>query len=668
MTTIWSSGNVTPAATHRIPVDISTVGGASHVTIGDLQINNKITTSGLAITIEAFAIIDASGLAVDIATDTITATASSTHYLVLDLATLDLKLLDRQYHNGCLILSEVVTDGSSVTSIENLFSREAPKSRIHRTLNRLANSRNAGDVRIAIVGDSLLEPAGTGTGWDDLLFNATYVADGYNVPNLGNITVDNFAVGGSTSHYSSILAGESHYMAAGGANWQDTVMAFANNENSRRFFPPKSDVGVSPLLTDPYDLIIIGMGSNSGTLDLMLQENLIVNLRKAGSEVIIVTQNYRTDNATFLETRGDDLKKIADATGSALVDTWMYVLEDDRSGLTVHSDVIHMAADGHKAWAKALSGVLNPALELESEKIADVSYVIGLDSGDAREWDMHPNYSSIQFSPYDTDGTVDQTTTATVANKNPAILFGGKTSSTAVTTVANTKFASFGHPWATSFDLLVDGSSDFTADIKIQSQGSTIGTATLSGGTSGRAEIVEGVGATTYSDIAAEFRRNRSIQIVVTSGTMKIIGVIFRCDKITELDIDADVKTNGTFSSEVWAYANPHSVYSDTDLDSISFDYFGSDAVVYLSQRSAAGKVDIYLDGKIIYTALDLYTTGTFLKPIHIPATPDFDYHKNRPAKHSVQVRLNGTNASVIPPVASNRRLGLVAVHVFDKT
>ena len=36
MTTIWDSSNVIPATTHRIPVDVSVVGGASHVTVGDL--------------------------------------------------------------------------------------------------------------------------------------------------------------------------------------------------------------------------------------------------------------------------------------------------------------------------------------------------------------------------------------------------------------------------------------------------------------------------------------------------------------------------------------------------------------------------------------------------------------------------------------------------------
>lgn len=628
----------------------------------------KITSLGLVLTTEEFSILDASGTAVQVATQSITAQASKTQFLVLDLFGLTLKLIDRQYHDGAVVLAEITTDAISTINISNLYTPIYPATKIHRFLKRLANSKNTGDVRIAVLGDSLMEPAGSGIKWSDLLFNATYSADGYNVPNLANITIDNYAVGGSTTHHGSILAGEGLYMASTGSHWGDTIIAYGASETSRRFSPPVADAGRSPLLADPYDLVIIGFGANGGALDLVLYENMVAELRKVGSEVVIVTQNYRTDNTVFLKDRGDTLDIMAQATGAALVDTWMYVLEDDRAGLTVHDDAVHMAAEGHKSWAKALSGVLNPALELMADKTPDISYVIGDGvSADGRNWDMHPNYCMTQFTPYATDGTVAQATTVTAVNKNPAVILGGKTTSNAVTSVATGQYAAFGHMWANAFDVIVDGSNVFTADIKVQNKASTIGSISLGTANSGEAVVIEGGAATAFADLSSNFRSNKSIQIVVTSGTMKILGVVFRCDKITELDIDTDVKTKGTFTSEAWAYAHPNSVYSDIDGDSISFDYVGSDAVIYLSSRSAAGIVDIYLDGKIIYNQLDLYSGGTFVKSVHIPATPDFDYRKNRPAKHSVQVRLNGSNVSVGAPAGQNRRLGVLGVHVFDK-
>lgn len=627
------------------------------------------SASGLVVSIEAFSIIDATGVAISVSSSSITARASSTQYLVLDIGSKGLKLLDRAYHDGCIPLAKVVTGSSTVSSITRLWQGESPKTYIPRTISKLSTAQTTNQVRIALLGDSLMEPAGSGTKWDALLFDTGQVASGYNITGAGYVQKDVYAVGGSTTAYGICLVGEGSHPGDGA--YANTALAVARAEGTKRFSPPKTNVGRSPLLTDPYDLAIIGYGANGGTFDLLLLENIVSALREVGTEVILVTSNYRSDNADFLKTRSDYLRKIAINHGCALVDTWMYVLEKSRAGYTVHADTVHMAADGHKAWAEALYGVLSPAFYPYSKpNVVSTGRAFGAQyESNSTEWIKYPNSCQIQFTPSSTDGTANQTTTATTALLNPAILFGGKTSSTAVTTLANTKKASFAHPWATNVDLLVDGSSSFTAAIKTQSEGTTLATVSFTSSTTGRVEVVEGTGAGTYADVTDVFRYNRGIQIVVTSGTCKLIGVIFHCDKMKELDLVREVTYTGTWSTEAWINSHPISYYTDTDGDYCTFDFEGTEAIAYLSSRGSSGKVDVFINGKKIISQQDLYISGgSYLAPIRIPSAYSLtDYRNKNKGKNTVQIKLNGANGSSGSAGSGNRKLGLLAVHVFDK-
>jgi hypothetical protein len=302
-------------------------------------------------------------------------------------------------------------------------------------------------------------------------------------------------------------------------------------------------------------------------------------LRSVGSEVIISTKSYRSDNATFLKSRGDSLKIIADRHGCALSDTWMYFLEKERSGATVFSDSVHQDADGHEAYAEAHKGILSPAIKLPAKgNIQSNTRVFGaVYQSNNAVWVKYPNYCQVQFAPSETSGDTNQACTATSDLTNPALLFGGRTSSNAVTTLTTGEFATYSHAWATSIDLIVDGSSAFTADVMRNNMdanpGGTLGTISFSATTSGQIQVLEGIDGGDYCDVSTNFRMGRGVQLVCTSGTMKIIGAIFHCDKMKELDILTDVTYTGTWGTEAYIFNHPISRYSDTDGNNFSFSF-----------------------------------------------------------------------------------------------
>jgi hypothetical protein len=624
--------------------------------------------AGLIITIGTFSIIDASGVSVSVSGSSITAKVSSTQYLVVDLASKAFKLLDRTHHDGCMVIAKVVSGSSSITTFDRLYSAELPTTALGRTHKRMATALTSGQITVAVIGDSLLTPSGSGTKWDALLFDTAQVAVGYNVTNAVNFTVTNYAVGGTTSEYGMCVVGEGSYPGTGAYN--NTALAYARAEGTRRFSPPKIEVGRSPLLTNPPDLVILGFGANGGTYDYSLTEFIVKACREAGSEVIIVTQNNRTDNATFLLSKGDIIKKIALEYGCAVADTWEYVLEKDRAGFTTHADVIHMAADGHKAWAEAIKGVLSPAFIMKSSATPTLpAQCIGVSyEANNLEWNRLANSCQIQFTPSSTTGTAATSTAATSSVKNPAILYGGKTSANAATSLASGEVASYAHPYANYVSLLIDTSSVFTADIKTDNQTVTLGSVTFGSTTTNGVIVLEAVNGGSYANVSTAFRSNKGIQVVCTSGTAIILGVVFHCDKMREVDIETEVKYTGTWSTEAWSYSHPISRVSDTDQDSFVFDFEGSEALMYFSSKSAAGKLDIYCNGYPILTAQDCYNSGSFLKTIRVPSGGNTtDYPNRRRGKNTVQVKLNGANASAGASGAANRKLGLLAIHVFDR-
>jgi hypothetical protein len=627
-----------------------------------------LTTHGRTLTVGAFALVDGTGAPTDISESTVTLKASTTQYVCLDLCTLSYVLLDRNYHDGAIAIASVTTSANEVTSIKRLWSGETPKTAIPNTLTKLATATSTSQVRIGILDDSLGGIAGSGTGWTDLLFNASHSGSGYNITGISSLSFDNCSVGSQTSAYGLAMVGEGSYTGSG--VYDSTGISTGPSESNKRFSPPKADAGRSPFINNPYDLVIVGFGANGGTYDLLYLENIVTALRLAGSEVLILTKNYRSDNADFLKTRADALRLIADRHGCALADTWMYFLEKERAGSTVFADTVHQAAAGHVSYAEAVGGILSPAITLAAKdrpntpaRVYGAAY-----QANNSEWARYPNYCQIQFAPSATDGTTDQTTTAASALTNPALAFGGRVTGNAVTTLANTKVAKFAHGYATSVYLIVDGSSTFTCDIKHQNASSTLGSVTFASATSGQVQVLEAVLGGDYCDVTTAFRISRGIQIEVTSGTLKLIGVMFTCDRHKELDILTDVTYTGTWSSEAWIYNHPLSKYSATDGDSFSFSFTGSEAVIFLSSRSSAGKVDIYLNGTLLYNARDLYQAGDYLDAIRIPTAASTSSYDNRlPGVNHVQVKLNGANGSAGASAAANRRLGLLAIQVFDR-
>ena len=150
-----------------------------------------------------------------------------------------------------------------------------------------------------------------------------------------------------------------------------------------------------------------------------------------------------------------------------------------------------------------------------------------------------------------------------------------------------------------------------------------------------------------------------------TSGTLRLFGLLWHTYKNNLIPFK-DLNTTGTWLEEIWSYNHDRQLYTDTIGDTVSFDFNGSGCMLYLSNKSAAGIVDIYLNGEIFMADLDLYTTSLFVEQVYI-SNVESDFYDVTPTNNTVTVHLKGTNVSVVAPGLRNRRLGIVMVKEFDR-
>lgn len=584
---------------------------------------------------------------------------NSTNDIVLSLHNLSLQVLPRSLHTGAVRIATVTTMGGQITDVKQPSLFSLPKSRIEKTKKKLR--RDYQQVRIALLGDSLTEGAGSGTYWMDLVFNSGQVAQGYNIDGLGHCTVDNFAIGSQTSHYGLAVLGKAVQSNKG--KYNSTQVTYQQYTGTK-FNTTPITLKDSPVASGKYDLAFVGFGANGGTDNLTYVETIVKTLRDAGTEVIILTQNPSSTDNDYLKQQGEDYAKLADAYGCELCDTWAFVRAAKVAGQTTHADAVHMAQAGHIAYAKAVRSVIN---SLDQERYIQVErqktrFMLPADSAKSRKY---PNSAEIQFTPFETTGAPGATSVTTV-NKNLALLFGGKTTSNAVTTIATGQNAYFGHANPHSLDLLVDWSSPFTAEIYRQDGTVLLGTVTSSYSLS-RIACMEGVPIAGLGDMASTKPgyENTSIKIVVTSGTLKLVGVIFYSWKKKEIPISA-IDFKGTWNEEAWSYSTPYSKYSDTNGDSMLFEYEGNGFELVLSNRTASGIIDVYVDGELVRPQVDLYTSGLYTYSLRYFPESASNYFDRDYSKHTVFVKLNGVNASAVAPASTNRRLALLNAYVFD--
>lgn len=493
-------------------------------------------------------------------------------------------------------------------------------------------------LKVAMLGDSLMDNGQ----WVKNVLDYSQKANGFNAPNVSIIQYDDYALGSQTSHYGAVMTAKPFYGLGG--KYNDTNFKVDSLYSAMYETTPRV-LREHDLMTKGYDLVVIAYGANGGTDQVMYTETIIKTLREKGIDVILGTQNPRSVDLEYISDVRKYMVQMAVKYGCTIMDSFSYVREAFQNGVAVHSDGLHMSPAGHLEYSKAFRSVLNDVLLPESTTKEDFQGRL------YKPNKVNVPYMEIQTIPFSTTGT--WVSSGFAIQKIMSTMFAGLDKTASKLQLETGQNAFFAHPHNRGFDLLYDMNDTFTAEIYRNNGGVLVGTITKTGLGYERLGLVEAYnrgGSSKSGSLASD-----TYEIRVTSGTMKILGAVFYTPKNEFIDTSKMFK-KGSFGTSSGRYSVPNTTYTDTVNDSLTFEFIGLGCQVLLQSTSQAGIVDVYLDGKLMNTDLDLYSTGNYIKPVNLFVNELTDFEEND-VRHVVKIILKGANASATATDATNHRL-----------
>jgi len=536
---------------------------------------------------------------------------------------------ETQFENEIGILNNLQTTDknnlvSAVNEVKQKFDTSDNLIYLRRTVTKLKLKQ---DIKIAIMGDSLAEPAGTGTKWTDLLFNDNYASQGYNLKQKYgvNFTTTNYAIGGHTSH---LLAAQ--------------IAIERENPFKKGLYIAQEISGevktLPPFFKNNYDLVIISVGANGGTEWQAYAENVIRILIASGIDVIALTANPRSDNANFGNGIESFFMTMQNAYGIEVANTNKYFKDEmTKTGNPASfylADVIHSNQEGHKLYAKAIYDVLwkNYSSHVPKNVYIPTSRVFATSNNNLTA--KMP--FTFEFQRPVTMSAGCQLVATYNDVRNPAYGRYNDLSDKAVRVPAG-EYVEFSNDYGFGFDILYHATST-TGKIQAKIQGGTanIGSEISVGGISyNRVQLVEGVSTGIYSGHKGV---NRSVRLVCTEGEVTIVGVVWLCHipkyfRNNEYGFPA-ISKNGTFT--VTKYHNSYCLVSNNDGDSIEF-YANGDIIdlIFLSNK-AGGKIDIYVNDELS-TTIDTFYNNDYEQFVYV-ARIDTNYIGKKKLKLNLTV------------------------------
>lgn len=648
----------------------------------DMPALRVIANGPLSVLVQGFSLRFADGSVASVPDTTVAVEDGRVNHIMVDLHDLSLHSFRRAYHTGGVFIAAVTTAAGAITSISGANEIPVPRTYVGKT--KAKQKRANQPITGALIGDSTTDGGGSGTNWRSLVFDAGEVASGLNVSSVSQFTVTNYAIGSATARMGLAMLGRATPGAGSGAHWWGTSF---KRDVGRRISDPPGRTDRSSILSRQTDFATVMFGANGGTDAIGHIENQVRELRRRGVEVIILAQQVfaadANNSAAALWTMGDDLKRIADAYGCEFVDACCYMLEQNALGNNPWADSIHANQVGKTATAKALRSVLNdrsqearPPQQLPSGRI-----ITSLSTSPQFNY-RFPATAETEFAPYATAGSpsINQAGSVNSAAQNPAMGYGGKTLATSVCVQlsASGHIAYFDHPHWLSADLLVDTKDgNFSVEVWAQSVAEPLGTLTYTGGVLNRVQCLELVSMATLQNSSNAFNggglaqslfANGGVQLKWVSGTCNVLGIVFHTFRNRALPWQ-EVERYGTWgwdSSSSYLGAASMIPYTDTTGDMLAFRFKGIGAHVSVGSKSATGKVDGWIDGRQIYSDLDLYRAGgTYI--IDLPFFPAGIAVGDGAAdeEHDVVLKLKAANVSAAGASAGNRRLALYDVREF---
>lgn len=515
------------------------------------------------------------------------------------------------------------------TAFSEQLADAAQVNYLVKTILKLKNKQN---LRIAIMGDSLAVPSGSGVTWVQMLLDPDYASFGYNLHDRYGVTVEyvqNYAILGHTSHLlCAQIASEMRPMYNHG---------FYQNQN---FNAPY--LGMAPFFKDNYDLVIVSIGANGGTDHKAYTENYLRMVRAAGVEVILTTANPRRSNLAAYADLLPDYTKLAGALGFEIADTRQAFLDDIAAGNHTINDLtaddIHCAQPGHEVYAQTFIGVLDKCLKaningqgsLPAKRIMPTSSTT-LDAN-------MPFFSALQ-RPVSHTGTL---VTSTYDIKNP--FYNRQSTELQAVHLTAGQYVEFANEKGYAFDIIFSGNG-LTAEMHVLIEGEldpwppiTLGNGVVYGGPL----MEEGIQSYTYN---TDNPINRLVRLQCISGSIDIIGVSWLAQPDKPFFANQYGFNNVEYTG-TWTVLKEFGVfgsYTDTNQDSLEFTVYSDAFELTVLGNQAGGKFDVYVDNLLIEAGVDTYVNHNYENFFHNHLYKGFGR-----GKHTVKLKLNGVNGAAI--------------------
>ncbi|MEM6373734.1 MAG: SGNH/GDSL hydrolase family protein [Pseudomonadota bacterium] len=600
---------------------------------------------------------------------TLTVAASQVTYLVIDLGSLTYRLLDRVIHSGCVPMAKITADAQAVTSIEEL-PVVMPQTHLAAVQAKLAAAVGTGNVRAVLLGSSLIAGAGADPKWTALTFESA--GGTYRLANWEQIDLRNWAVGGSNIEMGQLFTSEAT-KPAGGTGAAQALMQMRRTYLRDTAVPVSGDVGLSDLLAQPPDIVLLGYGgANDANMAIEGVENVAVALRRAGIPVAIVTENSRlTPDPTVWAANGLAAAEIAKATGCALIDTHAYIYEAVLQGQDAYDDSIHQSELGHQLYAEAVKSVLEPMAKLQPAAEPTPRRSVFHNESNTNGFGKRGARTHLQFNPTHGISTRETGQANMPTERNAAVFVGGLATETSVIKLQAGEFAQFSHPWWSSVYVVYDPASPaFTAQLSRANGTDDVGDPfSYSGNAVNKHET-----GMFYSSVnfLTHMHNSFPVRVTCTSGEMWLVCAAFQTSIEDEL-ILADFDYLGTWGTESGNGTLTYDThFTDTDGDSFSFEFFGSGVLLSMLSGPACGVVDVYLDGRKVIDQMDLYDPASAWKVEQLPVLPldpvtgAPEYRPKTAKKQVCTVVLNGVNPSAVAPTGLNHRMGIYGAYQLN--
>lgn len=652
----------------------------------------QVTASGLVATVGAGVLNFPDGSSASVSQQTVNLTPSSVNNIVIRLdATYSAHSLYRVFDSASVKVATIVAGSSTVTSINQVTNIVIPYN-VGYPINNL--ERLGLPFRDLYIGDSLTYGAGGSPMWFDLLYNPTYVGNGYNLPNRANSTLVRKGLPGGVWTFGALMMSDTFMPGSPAfASWGYdhpnqcwATMPLSNYELNTSY----TYLGTNPYAEKTPDRVIINFGTNYDPRQLEKVEAQACYWQRRGARVFLGTGIQRYDGPTSANVIDPNWKVMTDSHGFGIIDWDAYYQEARNNNINfggtnpTSGDNVHPSTFGQTVLAGTTRADLVPVNYQNVPPINMVSRRV-----------LYTNTLSAPHAQacYTYTVTSGTSTAATAyATDCPAVVFGGISSGSAITVIPSGAYVSISFPCvAGAIYGIFENQSGENCTFTTTVQSSPTITSSSVTGVNLPFQIIPLMGQFTVQSFFATGGfyaawANKGVPVGVgfrfnvTSGTAKLVGVLVETPIITQVPLTELITSGGgAYYEEVSDVDNGSRIIgTDTTGNRISFnanDCNGLMIILRTGQKS--GIYSIEADGVVASAAFDTYsaTASPLLLPLIVfpGAWPDLFGSSsvglrldNNFGFHSLKVKVTGTNASCLGSTAGVRVLEAVSAYKLN--